>query len=78
MASNVGTWLQNYVGGFLDDDVVDDVHDVLVALVQAATSLPSFLLALPAGALADVIDRRRLLLVTQGWMTRRGSCPPGC
>ncbi|HXU46901.1 MAG TPA: MFS transporter, partial [Thermoanaerobaculia bacterium] len=31
-------------------------------------SLPMFLLALPAGALADVLDRRRLLLVTQGWM----------
>ena len=40
----------------------------VVALVQAATSLPMFLLALPAGALADVVDRRRLLLVTQGWM----------
>jgi MFS family permease len=37
-------------------------------LVQAATSLPVFLLALPAGALADVVDRRRLLLLTQGWM----------
>ena len=35
---------------------------------QAATTLPFFLLALPAGALADVIDRRRLLLAAQGWM----------
>jgi MFS family permease len=42
---------------------------VLVALVQSATSLPLFLLALPAGALADIVDRRRLLLVTQAWMT---------
>jgi predicted MFS family arabinose efflux permease len=40
----------------------------MVALVQAATSLPVFLVALPAGALADVVDRRRLLLVTQMWM----------
>src|SRR5207245_1890292 len=32
------------------------------------TSLPFFLLALPAGALADIVDRRRLLLVTQAWM----------
>jgi predicted MFS family arabinose efflux permease len=30
--------------------------------------MPIFLLALPAGALADVIDRRRLLLFSQGWM----------
>lgn len=40
----------------------------LVALMQAASSLPFFLLALPAGAIADVIDRRKMLLVTQTWM----------
>lgn len=38
---------------------------ILVALMQAAASLPFFLLALPAGAIADVIDRRKLLLLTQ-------------
>ena len=36
--------------------------------MQTATSLPFFLLALPAGALADIVDRRRLLLATQVWM----------
>src|SRR5213083_219806 len=41
---------------------------LMVSLVQAATTLPLFLLALPAGALADVLDRRRLLLVTQVWL----------
>jgi len=41
---------------------------LLVALLQTADSLPIFLLALPAGALADVVDRRRLLLFTQTWM----------
>jgi MFS family permease len=41
---------------------------LLIAMVQAATSLPVFLLALPAGALADIADRRRLLLITQLWM----------
>ncbi len=41
---------------------------ILVALVETAGSLPVVLLALPAGALADVVDRRRLLLVTQSWM----------
>lgn len=41
---------------------------LMVALVQAATTLPMFLLALPAGALADIVDRRRLLLITQTWM----------
>ncbi len=36
-----------------------------VALVQAATTLPMFLFSLPAGALADIVDRRRLLIVVQ-------------
>ncbi|HZB84217.1 MAG TPA: MFS transporter, partial [Rubrobacteraceae bacterium] len=40
----------------------------LVALVQTATSLPIFLVALPSGAIGDVVDRRKLLLVAQGWM----------
>ena len=39
-----------------------------VALMQTAENAPLFLLALPAGALADIVDRRRLLLYTQGWM----------
>lgn len=38
---------------------------IMVALVRTASTLPIFLFALPAGALADVIDRRRLLLFTQ-------------
>lgn len=40
----------------------------LVALVQTATSLPAVLLALLAGAVTDIVDRRRLLLATQSWM----------
>jgi MFS family permease len=41
---------------------------LMVSLMQTATSLPFFLLALPAGALADIVDRRRLLIATQTWM----------
>jgi len=41
---------------------------LMVSLMQTATTLPFFLLALPAGALADILDRRRLLIVTQVWM----------
>ncbi|HLX07327.1 MAG TPA: MFS transporter [Thermoanaerobaculia bacterium] len=67
VASNIGTWLQNVGASWMMTSLTTSA--TLVALVQAATGLPSFLLALPAGALADVVDRRRLLLVTQGWMT---------
>jgi MFS family permease len=40
----------------------------VVALMQTAETAPTFLLALPAGALADIVDRRRLLLFSQAWM----------
>lgn len=41
---------------------------LMVGLMQTAENAPLFLLALPAGALADIVDRRRLLLLTQSWM----------
>ena len=41
---------------------------LMVALMQTAENAPLFLLALPAGALADIVDRRRLLIYTQAWM----------
>lgn len=66
LASNVGTWLQSVGAAWLMTSLTPSA--VMVALVQAATSLPMFLFSLPAGALADVVDRRRLLLFTQAWM----------
>ena len=41
---------------------------VMVALVQTAATMPVFLLGLPSGALADILDRRRFLAVTQFWV----------
>src|SRR4051812_31531958 len=66
VASNVGTWFQNVGASWMMTTL--SPSPILVALVQAATSLPMFLLSLPAGALADVLDRRRILIVTQIWM----------
>lgn len=66
LASNLGTWLQSVGAAWLMTSLTQSA--VMVALVQAATSFPMFLFSLPAGALADVVDRRRLLLVTQTWM----------
>src|SRR5262249_50064674 len=42
---------------------------VMVAMIPTSTSFAVLLLALPAGAIADIIDRRRLLLFAQAWMT---------
>lgn len=66
VVSNVGTWMQNVGGGWLMTELTPS--PVLVALMQTATSLPIFLAGLPAGALADLVDRRRLLLCAQSWM----------
>ena len=66
MASNLGTWVHEVGAAWLMTTLAPTAP--MVAAVQAATSLPMFLLALPAGALADLVDRRRVLLVTQTWM----------
>jgi len=41
---------------------------IWVALVSSASTLPVFLLGLPSGALADILDRRRWLMATQFWL----------
>ncbi|MBV9280318.1 MAG: MFS transporter, partial [Chloroflexi bacterium] len=66
LVSNVGTWMQGVGAAWLMTSLTPS--PLLVALMQTATSLPIFLVGLPAGALADVVDRRKLLLVTQAWM----------
>jgi MFS family permease len=60
-ASNVGTWMQTVGAQWL----LIDRSPLLVSLVQTASSLPIVVLALPAGAWADLVDRRRLLLGAQ-------------
>jgi len=66
VASNVGTWMHDTAAAWLMTSL--STSTLMVALMQTATSLPVLFLALPAGALADIVDRRRLLLITQSWM----------
>lgn len=63
--SNIGTWMHEVGAGWLMTSLAPT--PVLVSAVQAASSLPMFLLALPGGVVADLGDRRRILLVTQSW-----------
>ena len=64
--SYTGTWMQNVGAGWLMTQLT--TSPLMVSLVTAATAVPVFLVILPAGALADLVDRRRFLLITQGWM----------
>ena len=61
--SNVGTWMHDVGAGWLMTSL--SPSPLMVAFVQTATTLPMFLLALPAGALADIVDRRKMLLAAQ-------------
>lgn len=64
--SYTGTWMQNVGTGWLMALLTNS--PVMVGLVQAASSIAVFLVSIPAGALADILDRRRVLLITQTWM----------
>jgi MFS family permease len=66
VVSYTGTWMQNVGAGWLMTQLSDS--PLMVSLVQAASAIPVFVAVLPAGALADMVDRRRLLLFTQSWM----------
>src|SRR4030095_2910058 len=64
--ANTGTWAQTVGAQWLMGDLNGTA--LQIALVQTAATLPVFLLGVPAGALGDIVDRRRLLLVSQTLM----------
>ena len=63
MISTIGVRMHEVGAGWLMTSLSSD--PLMVALVQAATTLPIFLFALPAGAIADVVSKRKLLIVVQ-------------
>lgn len=63
LVSNIGTFMHLVAAGWAMTLVTDS--DLLVSLVQTSWAVPGFLLALHAGAFADMIDRRRLIILTQ-------------
>ena len=66
LVSNFGTWMQTV--GAQWQLVGEPNAATLVSLVQTATTLPIMLLSLPSGVLADLVDRRRLLITSQSTM----------
>jgi MFS family permease len=61
--SALGSWMHDVGAGWLMTTLAPE--PLMVSMVQSASMLPLFLLTLPAGALADIFDRRRYLIVTQ-------------
>ena len=63
VVSNVGGWMFSASSSWLMMSL--DAKPLTVSLVQAANALPLFLFAVPAGALADIIDKRRFIIVLE-------------
>ncbi len=66
IVSNIGTWMENVGESWLMTSLTH--QPILIALIQSATSLPIFFLALPSGALADILNRRAYLIFLQAGM----------
>jgi MFS family permease len=67
VVSNIGTWMYNAASGWLMTGLNADPF--MVSLVQVASTVPMFLFALGAGALADIVDKRRLLIIGETSIT---------
>jgi MFS family permease len=63
VVANIGSWMYGAAAAWLMTSL--DTDPLMVSLVQVANSLPLFLFALPAGALADIIDKRRFLIAVE-------------
>jgi MFS family permease len=63
VVSNIGAWMYDAASAWLMTNL--NASPLVVSLVQVANSLPMFLFALPAGALADMVDKRRFILVLE-------------
>jgi MFS family permease len=66
VVSNIGTWIHDVAAAWVMAEQTGSAF--MVAAVQAATTLPMVLLAILAGTLADIVDRRRFLMLAQLWM----------
>lgn len=66
IASDVGTFMQSVGAAWLMVSL--NAGPLYIALIQTASALPFFIFALPAGAIGDIVDRRKLVLFTELWM----------
>ncbi len=66
LVSDIGAFMQTVGAAWLMTTLTASPIDI--ALIQTASALPFFLLALPAGSIGDIFDRRKLILGTETWM----------
>lgn len=66
LVGNIGTWIHDVAAAWVMAETTNS--PLMVAAVQSATTLPVVVLAIVAGTLADIVDRRRYLILAQLWM----------
>lgn len=66
LAANTTMWMNDVAAAWLMTSI--GPSPLWVALVQTASTLPVFLLGLPSGAFADILDRKRYFMMTQFWV----------
>ena len=66
LTANLTLWMNDVASAWLMTSLTDSAF--MIAMVQSASTLPLVLLGLPSGALADIVDRRRYLALTQVWV----------
>jgi MFS family permease len=66
VVSDIGAFMQSVGAAWLMVSL--KAGPMYVALTQTASALPFFIFALPAGAIGDIVDRRKLILYTESWM----------
>jgi MFS family permease len=66
LVSDIGTFMQSVGAAWLMTSLSS--NPMHIALIQTASALPFFILALPAGSIGDIVDRRKLILRTEVWM----------
>ena len=70
VVSDLGTFMQSVGAAWIMVSL--NAGPLYVALTQTASALPFFVFALPAGAIGDIVDRRKLILFTEMWMAGVG------
>jgi MFS family permease len=71
LTANTCMWMNDVAAAWLMTSIAPS--PLWVALVQSASTLPVFLLGLPSGAMADILDRRRYFMITQFWVAATAS-----
>jgi predicted MFS family arabinose efflux permease len=84
IASDMGTFIQGVAAAWMMVSL--NAGPLYIALTQTASALPFFILAMPAGVIGDIVNRRKLILFSEIWMlciavvltvtTMAGGLPP--